>query len=340
MPGSVVNYAVTGVGNVAYNYDSFNRMNSVYVNSSIVGSYGYAASGDRTSKTAGGVRTRFVSAEDHTLLAEKADSSSLWTNYLWFNGELVGMTRGGVRYAIHNDHLGRPEMATSVGKAIVWKSNNGTFGGQSVVTNTIGGLNVGFPGQYFDAESGLWYNVSRYYDPHIGRYYQVDTIGLKGGTNPYVYVLGNPTNLIDSLGLESYGIWNKGGYIPSIDPTVLCQQEAALNSLLNITPVVGLAKALYEDPSLLDIYAATLSTMSGGAWAYIEFNQTKDFSRLRDLSDFGRNSKEQEWIQLSIKADQGALRILKSAGKAAGILGIGVEAINLKNAWEKCECKK
>jgi RHS repeat-associated protein len=35
-----------------------------------------------------------------------------------------------------------------------------------------------FPGQYYDAETGLHYNLNRYYDPNTGRYLTADRAGI------------------------------------------------------------------------------------------------------------------------------------------------------------------
>jgi RHS repeat-associated protein len=60
--------------------------------------------------------------------------------------------------------------------------------------------NLRFPGQYFDAESGLNYNMMRDYDNTLGRYIQNDPVGLEGGINLYGYARGNPVNLVDPQG--------------------------------------------------------------------------------------------------------------------------------------------
>lgn len=72
---------------------------------------------------------------------------------------------------------------------------------------TLTQINWRFSGQIYDAESGLYYNYYRYYDPLLGRYISSDPIGLRGGINTFVYVGGNPVRLVDPLGLES-GVFN------------------------------------------------------------------------------------------------------------------------------------
>ncbi|MBE1496086.1 RHS repeat-associated protein [Amycolatopsis lexingtonensis] len=57
-----------------------------------------------------------------------------------------------------------------------------------------------FPGQYHDAETGLHYNLNRYYDPEAGRYLSHDPLGLDPGPDSQAYV-HNPTALADPLGL-------------------------------------------------------------------------------------------------------------------------------------------
>ena len=67
-----------------------------------------------------------------------------------------------------------------------------------------------FLGQYEDAETGLFYNRFRYYDPELGRYLSEDPIGLAGGIGQWRYVV-NPTNTTDILGLAPAVKTNDGG---------------------------------------------------------------------------------------------------------------------------------
>uniref|UniRef100_UPI00201F73D8 RHS repeat-associated core domain-containing protein n=2 Tax=Escherichia coli TaxID=562 RepID=UPI00201F73D8 len=60
--------------------------------------------------------------------------------------------------------------------------------------------NLRYQGQYLDRETGLHYNLHRYYDPDVGRFIVTDPIGLAGGLNLYQYG-PNPLGWIDPLGL-------------------------------------------------------------------------------------------------------------------------------------------
>ena len=108
---------------------------------------------------------------------------------------------------IQADHLNTPRSVTDGQQRVIWKWDQQDPFGANVPQQDPDGdgksytLNLRFPGQYFDAETGLNYNYYRDYDPGTGRYLQSDPIGLDGGINTYVYVMGNPLQSLDIFGL-------------------------------------------------------------------------------------------------------------------------------------------
>lgn len=88
---------------------------------------------------------------------------------------------------------------------MVWRWDSDPFGTTQPNQNPAGlgtfVYNLRFPGQYYQAESGLHYNSLRTYDPQTGRYLESDPIGLAGGINTYSYANSNPISNKDPLGL-------------------------------------------------------------------------------------------------------------------------------------------
>ncbi|MFM2058832.1 MAG: hypothetical protein RLY71_3217, partial [Pseudomonadota bacterium] len=108
---------------------------------------------------------------------------------------------------IYADHLDTPRVIVRSGDHVpIWRWDNSAdpFGAVPPSDNPNGlGVyifNLRMPGQVFDSESGMFYNMQRDYVAGWGRYAQSDPIGLAGGINTYAYANGNPVSYIDPTG--------------------------------------------------------------------------------------------------------------------------------------------
>jgi len=110
-------------------------------------------------------------------------------------------------YNVSTDQLGAPRVITRQSdEAVAWRWDSAeAFGATAPDQNPVGlgvfSFNPRLPGQVFDAESGLFQNWNREYNPRIGRYMQSDPIGLADGVNTFSYVDGDPLGASDPLGL-------------------------------------------------------------------------------------------------------------------------------------------
>ena len=79
---------------------------------------------------------------------------------------------------VYADQLDRPWAIANAASQIRWRWDTSPFGESAASENPSGlgafKFNLRFPGQYRDAETGLFYNYFRDYDPQTGRYVQSD----------------------------------------------------------------------------------------------------------------------------------------------------------------------
>jgi RHS repeat-associated protein len=177
--------------------------------------YGYNGFGQRVTKvTAAGARYYAYAEDGVSLLGEygATGAAAPIAETVYIGDMPVLALAGGAYYYILPDHLNTPRVIKSATGAVVWRWQSDAFGNGVANESPTGGaafaFNQRFPGQQFDAETGLHYNNARYYDPQVGRYITSDPIGLNGGLNTYAYVSASPLTRIDVAGTVDINNFN------------------------------------------------------------------------------------------------------------------------------------
>ena len=86
-------------------------------------------------------------------------------------------------YALATDHRGAVLAVTTlatdpVQRKTLWQSHINAWGAVQANTSTMLDPRLRLVNQYADAETGLSYNIARYYDPAAGRYISPDPAGI------------------------------------------------------------------------------------------------------------------------------------------------------------------
>jgi RHS repeat-associated protein/uncharacterized repeat protein (TIGR02543 family) len=203
---------LTGDGTFSHSYNAAGRRISATA-ANLNAGYTYNAVGQRVTKTVNGITTQYAYDEQGHLTGEYEASGQLIQEILWLGDLPVAVLKPATGqavtsdlYYIHADHLGTPRAITRPSdNKVVWTWESEAFGNSLPDPNPSGlgnfVFNLRFPGQYYDRETGLFYNGFRDYDPATGRYSESDPIGLRAGINTYGYVGGNPVNFTDPRGL-------------------------------------------------------------------------------------------------------------------------------------------
>ncbi|KQY52615.1 RHS repeat-associated core domain-containing protein [Lysobacter sp. Root494] len=215
-------------------YSGRNRMVEVKQGVLTLARYGYNGLGERvcaassggscpTATTSGSNYRQYVYDDEGHLVGEYDSAGNLITEHLWLGDTPVAVLKsasmraafGGTQagdvavYYAQPDHLDTPRTILNATGVTVWAWNSDAFGTTPASENPSGlgqfTYNLRFPGQQFDAITGLHYNYFRDYEAEVGAYLTSDPDGLNGGLNTYSYVGASPIDWSDHDGLRRRG---------------------------------------------------------------------------------------------------------------------------------------
>jgi RHS repeat-associated protein len=184
----------------------------------LAATYKYDADGIRTEKTVNGVTTGYT-LEGANVLKEVAGEDTIWYDYD-AAGNILAMTLNGTTYYyeknVQGDIIG---IIDDTGAKVVeytydsWGKIISTTG---TLSSTVGVKNpYRYRGYRYDAETGLYYLQSRYYDAAMGRFVNADNVfdqnAKQFSYNLFHYCANNPANNLDSTGHWVLSVGVEGG---------------------------------------------------------------------------------------------------------------------------------
>lgn len=192
-------------------YDDRNRLARITAGTEKI-SYHYNGRGERVLKIRDLTREEVLYDESGKRLYSFVESTggfgtNAFENYLYLDDVPVAVVNAaGIAY-LEADHLSTPRVAADPATNVWrWRWNFfGTAFGEHAPTLPASGplaLNLRYPGQVYDAETGLHYNYFRDYEPTTGRFVESDPLGLTAGINTYSYVESMPLTYLDPDGRE------------------------------------------------------------------------------------------------------------------------------------------
>ncbi|MCW0457860.1 hypothetical protein NB712_002956 [Xanthomonas sacchari] len=209
----------TAIGGTAvqYIYGANGRLIQVKRSGTTVANYAYNGRGEQVRRV-GKTNVYTLYDESGHWLGDYDNNGTVVQQAIWLDDLPVGvLAKTTLRY-VQPDQLGTPRAVIDPVRDMAiwrWDLKGEAFGATSPDQDpdkdgTAFVFDMRFPGQRYDALSGLNQNYFRDYEPGTGRYVQSDPIGLWGGQSTYVYSVASPLKWTDRFGLacDQRGCWN------------------------------------------------------------------------------------------------------------------------------------
>lgn len=216
--GVTTTYTYDANGNQAsagartYAYDLVGRLVST-TGSSITSTYSYDGDGRRVSTTVGGgadlrhIWDALAPSGIPELALERDASGNLVRRYVNGPTGAINYTNTSATFWYHHDPLNTVTDVTDASGTAQWRYEYEPYGVQRAATNVSGTApenRLRFNGQHLDPETTLYHLRARQYDAISGRFAVLDPLEAPSAApynSAYAYVNGQPTVLVDPLGL-------------------------------------------------------------------------------------------------------------------------------------------
>ncbi|MCO6449305.1 MAG: right-handed parallel beta-helix repeat-containing protein, partial [Caldilineales bacterium] len=211
-----VTYTYDGSGNrvtrtqsgqvTTYNWDARGRLTRIDYPDGSHSAYTYDAQDRRISKRDRSGNTIYFVYDGMDLVQEVGANGVVLANYVYDGlDNPIAMQRGNATYYYVRDRLGSIIGLSNGASNLVasyrydpWGNVISTGGSNPALQNPFR-----FAGREYDAESGLYFYRSRYYDPATASFISRDRIPIYEIENAYVYAAGNPVRQTDPIGLDA-----------------------------------------------------------------------------------------------------------------------------------------
>ncbi|QRP65295.1 RHS repeat protein [Rhodanobacter sp. FDAARGOS 1247] len=323
---------VYGSSVLTYGYDAFNRLNTASRSAAVsycettrncpvypagTTTYVVNAIGQRIQKSNPQETALYAYDQDGRLSGELSSVNG-YNYYIYLNGQPIALIHNPVwtsnvdtLYYLHDDQSGRPEVITDGAAQKVWQALNYGFD-RSILLGGVSGVDIGFPGQIYDAETGNWNNGFRDYDSSDGRYLESDPTGLTGGLNTYAYVGGNPLGYTDPYGLDWQLSW-----------TISSGSVAVPGAGASANAAVGVNFPSFN-PSTWSLYGTTQGAGGVGGGVFAGFGEGLNISH-GDAPVTGTSSSNYAEINAGWEIAGGLSTAWDNCGKTTGVQGaVGV----------------
>jgi RHS repeat-associated protein len=293
-------------GNVTtYNYSSRVELLSVNLPDGRLIEYIHDPLGRRIAKKVNGtIVEKYLWQGLTRLLAVYDGSNNLLMRFEYADARMpVAMTNAGTTYYLLYDQVGSLRVVADSAGNVVKRIDYDSFGNIIDDTNPAFAVPFGFAGGLYDPDTKLVRFGHRDYDPDVGRWTAKDPILFAGGdTDLYGYVLNDPINKFDPLGLADAGMAMWGSLPPGQTPAWIPTLHPLKPS--DLIP----SKQFLSDTETASMIFATGSAVTGNTLGAIVFggiNLSAGILKSSLYSDSPCNDAIKEGVKQSIPAPPG-----------------------------------